>query len=208
MTLTSTSDLPVTVDFATAGLLGTAGSDYEANSGTLTFAPGETSQIITVQVNGDLSVEADDDFVVNLSNPANAWFDDDQGWGTIQSDDNAVLHIDSYADWEPDPYYGGWTTFYFTVWLSAPATETVTVDFSTLDGTAFDGYDYVRTFGPMTFEANQMSQTITVSVLADWEYDPDEYFYVALSNLSGNAVIQPGWEIGVGYIYDNQGYWW
>jgi large repetitive protein len=208
VTLTSTSDLSVTVDFATADLLGTAGSDYEANSGTLTFAPGETIQIVTVQVNGDISVEADEDFVVNLSNPTNARFDNIQGWGTIQSDDNAVLHIDSYADWEPDPNYGGWTTFYFTVWLSAPATETVTVNFATIDGSAFDGYDYLGSWGQLTFEPGQTSQTIYVSVLPDWEYDPDEYFYVGLSDASSNAVIQPGWENGFGMIYDNQGEWW
>jgi hypothetical protein len=198
----------VTVDFTTADQLAMAGEDYVATSGTLTFAPGQTSQTITVQVNGDLSHEADEDFVVNLSNPTNARLDNSQGWGTILSDDNAVLHIDSWADSEPDPYYGGWTTFYFTVWLSAPATETVTVDFNTLDGTAIDGYDYWGTSGQLTFEAGQTSQTISVSVLADWEYDPDETFYVALSNLSGNAVIQPGWENGIGYIYDNQGSWW
>src|SRR6185369_13992041 len=44
---------PVTVAYATADVTATAGSDYQAASGILTFAPGETSKTITVSVIGD-----------------------------------------------------------------------------------------------------------------------------------------------------------
>jgi Calx-beta domain len=209
VTLTSAADVPVTVDFATAdGMATTADGDYAAASGTVTFAPGVTSQTITVQVNGDATVEPDEDVVVNLSNANNARFDNNQAMGTIVSDDNAVLHIDSYADSEPDPYGGYSTTYYFTVWLSAPSTQTVTVDFTTADGSAADGYDYLGSWGQLTFAPGETSQTIEVTVFADYEYENTETFYVALSNPSSNAVIQPGWDLGYGTIYDNQGYWW
>jgi hypothetical protein len=210
VTLSTESDVPVTVDFATAdGMATSADGDYAADSGTLTFAPGETNQFIHVLVNGDSIVEHDEDFFVNLSNATNAQFDRNHGWGTILSDDNAVVHIDSWTDWEPDPYYGGMIPFYFTVWLSAPVSDTVTVDFSTADGSAIDGYDYLSTSGQLTFAPGATSQTITVWVLPDWEYEWEETFYVGLSNLSSNALFQPGWETAYGTIYDNQGeYWW
>ena len=151
----------------------------------------------------------DEDFFVNLSNPTNAQLDNNQAEGQILSDDNAVVHIDSYYwDSEPDPYYGGMTTFAFNVWLSLPSSETVTVDFSTFDGAATAGLDYLPTLGTLTFAPGETSQTIYVSVLADWDYESIEEFYVLLSNPSSNALIQPAWDLGVGEIFDNQGDWW
>ena len=59
---------------------------------TLTFAPGETTQTITVPVNGDVLDEADETFFVNLSSPVNATIADGQGVGTITDDDAAPTH--------------------------------------------------------------------------------------------------------------------
>lgn len=209
LTLSTPSNETVTLDFATADDTATiADGDYAAASGTVTFAPGETSQTITVLVNGDLAVEYDEFFVVNLSNPINTQLSGVQVSGTIWSDDNAVLHIDSVWDWEPDPYEGGYTYFAFTVWLSVPSDETVTVNFYTVNGSAVDGFDYWGSGGQLTFAPGEMSQTIYVPVSADWDYEGDEYFCVVLSEPSSNALIQPGWGIGTGTILDNYYYDW
>ena len=69
----------VTVAYATANGTATAGSDYQAASGTLTFAAGETSKTITVLVNGDRLAESNETFFVNLSGPTNAIIADGQG---------------------------------------------------------------------------------------------------------------------------------
>jgi len=87
VTLSVSSGQTVTVDFATADGTATAGSDYVATSGTVTFAPGTTTQMITVMVNGDVIDESDETFFVNLSNAANATIGDNQGTGTITDDD-------------------------------------------------------------------------------------------------------------------------
>lgn len=79
---------PVTVDFATADDTASAGSDYVAQNGTFTFAPGETAHTITVAVNGDTQVENDETFVVNLSNAVDATLADSQGVATILDDDS------------------------------------------------------------------------------------------------------------------------
>jgi len=84
--LSAASDLTVTVNFATAN--GTANSsDYQSTSGTVTFSPTETTQTVSVTLNGDTAFEADDTYFVNLSSAANATIADNQGLGTILNDD-------------------------------------------------------------------------------------------------------------------------
>lgn len=85
--LSAASADTVTVQYATADGSATAGSDYKARSGTLTFAPGATSASISITVNGDTVAEADETFVVNLSNPGNAVISDGQGLITLGNDD-------------------------------------------------------------------------------------------------------------------------
>jgi hypothetical protein len=88
VTLSASYDAPVTVNFATAdGTARTSNKDYVATSGTLTFAPGETTRTIVVAVKGDRKGETNETFVVNLSGVVNALLEDSQGLGTILNDD-------------------------------------------------------------------------------------------------------------------------
>lgn len=89
VTLTPASASTVSVDYATIDDTAKAGSDYSSTSGTLTFSPGVTSQTVTVQVNGDTTVESNKTFFVNLTNPSNATIADAQGVGTIVDDDSS-----------------------------------------------------------------------------------------------------------------------
>src|SRR5262249_39666912 len=70
--LSTASGLPVTVQYATADGTATAGSDYTATSGTLSFTAGLVSKTFTVTILGDMSVESDEYALINLSNPTNA----------------------------------------------------------------------------------------------------------------------------------------
>jgi hypothetical protein len=88
VSLSSVSDQPVSVNYATAdGTAKVSDKDYVATSGTLTFAPGEWSKTILVQVKGDKKKEANETFFLNLSQAVNAIFADSQGLGTILNDD-------------------------------------------------------------------------------------------------------------------------
>jgi hypothetical protein len=89
VSLSAPSGQTVTVDYATANGTATAGSDYQAASGTLTFTPGQTSHAIPVVVNGDLAFEPNETFSVNLSGATNASVAKNQGIGTIVNDDSA-----------------------------------------------------------------------------------------------------------------------
>jgi Calx-beta domain/Immunoglobulin I-set domain len=84
----------VTVNYATAdGTATLANGDYANTAGTLVFNPPHSSnsitQTITVPVTGDVNIEPNEAFVINLSNPANATITDAQGVGTITNDDTA-----------------------------------------------------------------------------------------------------------------------
>jgi hypothetical protein len=90
VTLASPLPTPVTVDYGTSDGTATAGSDYLAASGTLTFAPGETTKAVVVNVLGDTTFEADETFFVTLSNVVGSVIVDGVGLGTILNDDSAV----------------------------------------------------------------------------------------------------------------------
>jgi uncharacterized delta-60 repeat protein len=97
VTLNKTSDQEVRVDFATANGTATAGSDYTATSGTLIFAPGETSKTVAVPITNDSADEPDETFVLNLIGARNGSVADDQGAGTITDDDNPTQGADITA---------------------------------------------------------------------------------------------------------------
>jgi aryl-phospho-beta-D-glucosidase BglC (GH1 family) len=78
----------------------------------------------------------------------------------------------------------------FTVTLSASSSQSVTVAFTTQDGTAIAGKDYVASTGALTFAPGQTQATISVTVLYDPTLAGSGTFFVALSNPTG-AVLGP-----------------
>ena len=90
VTLDPASTREVTVDWAVDGDTATAGADYTDGSGTLTFAPGDTTKTVTVATLPDTVPEGDETFTVTLSNASNAAIGDADATGTIAAND-AVL---------------------------------------------------------------------------------------------------------------------
>jgi hypothetical protein len=190
VTLSTPHLVPVTVDFATSDGTATAPADYQPAMGQVTFAPGETTQTITVNVVGDTVLEAAETLFVTLSNPVNADITEgrERGIGTILDDEVRTISIEDRAIAE-----GGFGTF--TVSLSSPAATPITVNFNTADGTATGGVDYVTNAGTLTFAPGVQTQTITVQTLADEVADDLETFFVQLTGAVG-ADIAVGTAIG------------
>ncbi|MEA9561738.1 putative Ig domain-containing protein [Xanthomonas campestris pv. campestris] len=90
VTLSAASGQTVSVNYASADGTATAGSDYVARSGTLTFAPGTTAQGVAITVNGDTALEPNETFSVGLSGASNASIARATGAGTILNDDVVV----------------------------------------------------------------------------------------------------------------------
>lgn len=98
----------LSVQYATVDFTATAGVDYQATSGTLTFAPGVTSRTITVPVFGDLRVEQNESFFVQLSAPsAGSTIADDLGLVTIienQDNPTQLVFVDFDSATGPGEY--------------------------------------------------------------------------------------------------------
>jgi chitinase len=90
VTLSARGTETIAVAYATGNGTAGGGSDYQAASGALTFAPGETRKTVTVLVKGDRVGEPNETFFVNLSSPTNATIGDGQGVGTIVDDEPRV----------------------------------------------------------------------------------------------------------------------
>ena len=169
------------------GTATTADADYVPASGTLSFAPGQTTRFVNVIVNGDARNEANETFTVNLSGPVNATVADGQGVGTITDDDPLpALSINDVTITEGD---SGTTTAGFAVSLSAVSGQTVTVAYATANGTATTAdADYVTASGTLTFSPGTTTQPVNVAVNGDEKNEANETFVV---NLSGpaNATI-------------------
>ncbi|MCI0640573.1 MAG: carboxypeptidase regulatory-like domain-containing protein [Gemmataceae bacterium] len=214
VSLSATPSQVVTLNYSTAGNSATPFADYGPVTGMLTFFPGgPTSQIIYVPVYGDLAQEPNETFFVNLSNVMNAFVLDNQGLGTIVNDDwlppppppqpeqpsvsiNDIIQVEGNS---------GTTSFVFTVALSGPTSQTVTLNYATANGTATATEDYGAVGGPITFmPGGPLTQTISVPVYGDHNCEADETFFVNLSNVV-NATVTDGQ--GKGTIEDDDTLW-
>jgi hypothetical protein len=83
----------------------------------------------------------------------------------------------------------GTTPFVFTVSVSGSPLSTVSVDWATGGGTATPVLDYVPANGTVSLPPGVMSATVTIQVVGDTIREPDETFFVNLSNPSPNAYI-------------------
>ncbi|MEZ6093994.1 MAG: S8 family serine peptidase [Pirellulaceae bacterium] len=203
VSLSSSSAQPITVNFATADGSASGGSDYVAASGTLTFAPGSLTQLISIVVNGDTTVENDETFFVNLSNATNATISDSQGVATIVDDDNVSLPSLSISNVSSKEGSRGTRRFRFSVSLSAASNQAVSVNYATANGTATAGSDYQATSGTLTISAGSTIGYIDVYVYGDRTVEANETFFVNLSSAT-NATIADNQGVGT-IVNDDRG---
>ena len=166
------------------GTATTADNDYTAISGgTVSFtAGGSLTQTVTVLVNQDAKVEANETYTVVLSGaPAGVIITDGTGLGTITNDDNAVVTLTGGASQNEG------TSFVFTATLNNAVQGGFTVAYTTNNGTATTAdSDYTDNDGILTFTGTAgETQTITVLTGNDTKVELDETFTVALGAVAG-----------------------
>ena len=199
--LSHASSGTVSVEYRTIDGSALAGSDYSTTSGTLVFAPGETSKTIAVPVLGDGAPEPDESFQVMLSGAANAILDPRDVGSTVRVN-GAIVNDDpqqqiSIVGTEMAEGNSGSTNLAFTVLLSDAMTVPVTVSYVTENTSAVAGSDYTAVSGTLTFNPGETAKPILVPVLGDTVPEADESFRVRLLN-PVNASLQqnaeaPGW---------------
>ena len=190
VSLTSASTQPVTVKYRTTdatakaeqtGVTTPGQNDYEAASGTLTFAAGETTKTISVIVNGDRLNEDSETFTVTLSDATGVAISDTTGLGTITNDDALpTLRIADVVIEEGD---GETKNAIVILRLNARAGRNVSVAYATANGSASSASDYTARTGTLTFTPGQTRQTISIPISGDFDDESDEEFFVNLSSI-------------------------
>jgi hypothetical protein len=200
VTLSTPAAQQVTVAFATVDGTATAGSDYTAASGTLTFAPSATTQSFTVDVLGDTLDENDEAYTVTLTNPTGgATLTRAQATGGITDDDaSPSLAVDDLTLGEGSA--GGTAPAIFTVSLSEASGRMVTVTYATAGGTATSGSDFWPRFGALSFAPGTTTRTVAVPVVADRRDEPDETYSLVLSSPLDATLAD---DTGIGTILDD-----
>ena len=186
----------VGVSYATSNGTATAGSDYTATSGTLSWANGETgTKTFTVTVQGDTTAEPDETVNLTLSSAT--------GGATLGSPANATLTIVldeaapangtlqfSAASYSAAEGNSGSSTATITVTRTGGSAGAVGVSFATGNGTATAGSDYTATNGTLSWaDGDTAAKTFAVTVLGDTTVEGDETVNLTLSSPTGGAGL-------------------
>ncbi|MBX3744483.1 MAG: PKD domain-containing protein [Verrucomicrobiae bacterium] len=183
---------PLVVNWVTADLTATAGQDYVASEGTLTFPAGSRSATLFVPLLNDFEIEGDEVFVVRLFRES----------GTpvgevpviIVDDDCAIEFATDHVEIDEDA-----GTLEVTVLRRGGPIKPVAVDYATVPGTATPGEDYLPVTGTLLFLGNRFETltdgsgltvfregetnlTVRVPIINDSLGEPDETFRIVLSN--------------------------
>ncbi len=189
VTLNRTSGQTVSVDYATSDLTATAGQDYTAVNGILTFAAGQVSQTFPVTIINDLLDEVDQETLqLGLSMPTNAALGTPDTATVIIADNDDLPTVQFSALTYRVSEDGGEATI--TVELDAPSAREVTVDYLSSDDTAMADDDYLAVSDTLTFLPSQTSLTFTTTILDDSFAEGDETVNLTLQSPS-NAVLSP-----------------
>ncbi|MEB2185281.1 putative Ig domain-containing protein [Xanthomonas campestris pv. campestris] len=187
VTLDQAAQSAVSIAFNVGGSA-TSGSDYAAVSSPLTIAAGQISGTITINPTADATIEPDETVVISLA--AGSGYSvgsPNSAIGTIANDDQPTLSINDVSVNEGN---AGTSNATFTVSLSQPAgAGGVSFDIATADGSATAGVDYVASsLTGQTIPAGSSGATFTVLVNGDTLSEPNETFFVNVSNVSGAGV--------------------
>ncbi|ATE59368.1 Calx-beta domain-containing protein [Thauera sinica] len=192
VTLSEAATAEVRIDYRTIGKTATDGGDYDAVSGTLVVAAGQTSAVIAITTYGGSAVEFDESFVLELTNARGAQFADGavslRAAGTILDNDGTGAKLALLVgDAEVVEGHSGQREVVFEVRLSQPVDQAVTVNYTTAPGTASSGVDFAPVSGTLTFLAGQTVATVHVPVYGDTAVESTEQFSLVLSAPGGRV---------------------
>ena len=195
VTLSASNLLTVTADWETVDGTASSPSDFTYQSGTVSFAPGETSKNIDIPIIDNTAYEGNETFTVVLSNPTNGSLSIATGTGTIiENDLPPELSINDVST-------GEGSALVFTVSISGSREIDASVNWSTSNGTATTGGgDYTASSGTVTIPVGSPSVTVSVPTLDDSTNEADETLSVILAAPTHATLLD---NTGVGTIIDN-----
>ena len=180
VTLSMASAVTVSVGYNTFGQSAGSNVDFQTSSGRVKFAPGVTSQTVTVPITGDELDEFDETFGIDLSGELNATIGRARAQATIVDNDpspNLVVGDLSIVEGN-----SGTKSANVTLSLSKPSGKSISLQYTTADGTARAGSDYVAANGSLVFAPGETQKVAAIQVTGDTIFEPSETFFVNISN--------------------------
>ena len=207
----STASVTVSYRILTSGGLGTISTDelYSVDQGevfTVTFAPGETSKTIRPYVPSDSRDELDEFYTLELFDPINAELSGGapvlRAMGVALDDDGAGSNLAVFVG-SPVVLEGssGSSVARFEIRLSAPSASDITLNYTTLDGSATAGSDYTAKSGTVTLLAGQTSAFVDVNVTGDSAREGLETFFLRVTPPA--AAPNPAGVVGTATILND-----
>jgi hypothetical protein len=180
----------VTVHYATSDGTATAGTDYTAVSGDLTFNDGEATRTFTIPILDDQLVEGNATVNLTLGNPTGGAVLGTPSTAALTITDNDVA-LPGQLQFTDSNYQVNETDGSATITLTRTGGSNVpvTVDYATSDGTAHAGSAYTATSGTLTFGVGETSKTFTVPILDDPVYIGNRTLNLTLSSPTGGAAL-------------------
>lgn len=188
VSLSGASDLTTTVRYSTLADTALAGTDFVAKSGTLVFAPRETSKQVNIEIISDQLYEKDEKFYFQLDTPGQAIIGNSRAIGTILNDD--PLPVLSVADASVNELTGSSTIISVNIVLSLASTLPVTVDYVTANDSAVSPADYSATAGSLVFQPGETIKNVKIVVKGDSIYESTEKFQFVLSSAVGATITR------------------
>lgn len=198
--LSEASDEEVSVSYYTQESTAKAGSDFVAESGRLTFAPGETSAFVEVAVMNDSVSEAEERLLFKLTDAEGATIQDAVASGWIDDDDTGSPGLPDLTVGNRRVEEGSDDTLRFRVDLSEASTEEVSVAYHTQGSTADAGSDYIETSGSLIFAPGETSAFVDVAIVNDDVEENEERFLFKLDDAEGARILD---DVALGWIEDD-----
>lgn len=182
-----TSTQTITVDYA--ALVGTASAaDFTPVSGTLTFVPGDLQETFSIPILEDAIDEPAETAQIELSDSLNAAVGDPYT-ATLTINDNDAAPVINFSSATYTAAEDAGTATIMAI-LSGQSAYTVSVDYTTIAGTATAGQDYTTSTGTLTFVPGDLEETFTVAITDDNWDELSEDITLRLSN-GINATTGP-----------------
>jgi uncharacterized delta-60 repeat protein len=198
---------PLSVAYTTRDGTATAGVDYIAQSGSLQFAPLEEARSFTIPILNNATLDGDKTVVLTLSAPSS---------GAVLGQAKAVLTIQD--DEISTPQHPGSRGFQFSssvldvgedaksatmvIQRTGESSGTSSIDFTTIDGTAKAGTDYMPQAGTLRFGPLETAKSVTIPILDDYLIGTKKQFTVALTDSPPGVLLGAGPSTESIVIYD------
>ena len=199
LTLSSSINQEVTIFYTLSSETASGGSDFDNTTISVTIPAGSLTASLVVPVNGDQTFELDETFTVNINSSLNAFILNGLAQGTIVNDDPIpAITINDVSIIEGN---SGSKNFLFTVSLSNPSFQPISVTATTADSTATAGIDYVAKSANVNIAPGQLSGPLfNVIVNSDTQSELNEIFLVSLTSPVNASIARPQ---AIGTIIDD-----